>query len=92
MDGSSDGVAWPGDIIVEPDLTMVNGDIDKPFAVEHQFHDRLNFEDDLVVHEHVSSRRLLHEHLRMQSPHLLHPSMTNAQFKMKTENISMPFC
>ena len=92
MDGSSGGVAWPGDIIVEPDLTMVNGDIDKPFAVEHQFHDCLNFEDDLVVHEHVSSRRHLYEHLRMQSPHLLHPSMKNAQFKMKTENISMPFC
>ena len=91
MAGSSSGVAWPSDIIVEPDLTMVNGDINKPFAVEHQFHDHLNFEDDLAVHENVSSRHLLHEHLRMQSPHLLHPSMTNAEFKIETKNISMPF-
>ena len=67
-------MVW-GDVIVEPDVTMITADIEEPVVVEHQLHYHLNLVDGPFVHEHFSSHRLLHEHLMTKSSHLVyHPS------------------
>ena len=60
--GSGGSIGWPRDVLVEPDLTLHDGDLEKPLAIEHQLHDRLGLEDDPAVHGHVASLHLLHEH------------------------------
>lgn len=64
LDGLGLGVdvGDPGNVFAQPDLTVVDGDLDEPLTVEHQVHDRLRLEDDSAVRGHVASCRLLHEH------------------------------